>query len=103
MFEEEIEIVKKNLHRQMRVNATVSMTCMVIGYGILPSLLGDDKKVFKVLLKKETKPSRNSFDWKTQLMNYVVLSDKDMNPEDFISVPYNCIKKNNSDYFISCY
>lgn len=102
MFEKEIEIIKKNNGTIMYVNLPISVKCTVIGYGILPNILNPENVVLKVLLKKHN-PSGYKFPWQTELEKYILLTDEKMNPDDFIAVPYNCIKMDKNEEFLNCY
>lgn len=102
MFENEIEDIKENIGEVMYININTSVACTVIGYGIVKSALDETKEVLKVLLKKH-EPSHYKFPWQTQLKNYTILAEGDMNPDNFVAVPYDCIRFNKDGKFASCF
>lgn len=102
MFEKEINIIKQNLNHVMYINLPTSKKMTVIGYGIVDNIIHNDIKELKVLCFKH-EPTHYKFPWKTELDKYNILVDKEMNPDEFIAVKYNCIKQDKNNEFLSCY
>lgn len=102
MTKEQVDIIKNNIGKKMIVNLPTSINCTIIGYGTVPSLVSPEKDVLKVLLLKDT-PSHYKFPWKTELKNYKICVDMEMNPDNFLSVPFDCIVRDKTDFFIKCY